>query len=275
MGIRRSIQTSMIYITLRVLRQFIKSVPEGTAYRYLSAMPGRKRSTALQGWVLISIVFLITPFTDTEAQRKLDPGFFMGTSFYMGDYNPSLPFYQPSVSLGPILRYNFDERLSFRAHAFYHSLRGDLDLFNSFQPVEPTNFEASFVDLAVNFEFNWWPYKTAFRKSKYTPYVLVGLGYGQVLQSSTGSVSHLTMPFGAGMKVNLGKRLSGGVECSGRKTFSDLVDGLQNFGSEGTFSLIGNNDWYVFTGVFVTYKIFEYRDDCPTYEEYRSKRKRH
>jgi len=194
----------------------------------------------------------------------------------MGDINPSRHYYHPSFSIGPIYRYNLNERLSFRAHALYHSLSGsDLDFINSFQLNRGAEFAASFVDLAVNFEFNWWKYKTAFRKTKYSPYVLAGLGYGAVLTSDPGSSSHFTIPFGFGVKANLGKRLSGGLEWSGRKTFSDLVDGLPNLGSDGSFAVVGNNDWYVFTGLFITYKIFDYRDDCPTYDEMTKKSKRH
>jgi len=126
---------------------------------------------------------------------------------------------------------------------------------------QPAYFEASFVDLGLDFEFNWWPYKTAWRKTKYSPYVSAGLGYSMNIAGE--SVSHLYLPFGGGVKVNLGKRLSGGLELSMRKTFSDLIDGVENIGLEGVSHPIGNNDWKMFTGVFLTYKIFEYRDSCP------------
>jgi len=130
------------------------------------------------------------------------------------------------------------------------------------------DFQASFVDLGLDFEFNWWPYKTAWRRSKYSPYVSAGLGYTINYANSVGeSVSHLYLPFGGGVKVNLGKKLSGGVEVSMRKTFNDKIDGVENIGLEGVSHPIGNNDWYMMTGVFLTYKIFEYRDACPAIVE--------
>ena len=67
--------------------------------------------------------------------------------------------------------------------------------------------------------------------------------------------------------MNLGKRLSGGLELSMRKTFTDEIDGVENIGLEGVKHPFGNNDWYMFTGIFLTYKIFEFRDPCPAIVE--------
>ena len=52
-----------------------------------------------------------------------------------------------------------------------------------------------------------------------------------------------------------------------RKTFTDKIDGVYNPGGEGGQSLMVNTDWYMFTGIFLTYKIFNYNEDCPTYNE--------
>jgi hypothetical protein len=52
-----------------------------------------------------------------------------------------------------------------------------------------------------------------------------------------------------------------------RKTFTDKIDGVYNPGGEGTQSALGNTDWYMFTGVFLTYRIFNANEDCPTYNE--------
>jgi hypothetical protein len=119
--------------------------------------------------------------------------------------------------------------------------------------------------LGLDFEFNWWPYKTAHQKTKYSPYVTAGVGYSIDLGGE--AKSHLNIPFGGGVKVNLGKRLSGGVEVTMRKTFTDLLDDVANPGGEAVQTLLGNNDWHMFTGVFLTYKIFNYLNECPTYQE--------
>ena len=52
-----------------------------------------------------------------------------------------------------------------------------------------------------------------------------------------------------------------------RKTFTDLIDGVANPGGEAVQTPVGNNDWYMFTGIFLTYKIFNVINECPAYEE--------
>jgi hypothetical protein len=221
--------------------------------------------------ILVPALFMILFLNLTvNAQRKADIGFFSGVSYYMGELNTNKPFYMPSLTLGPVVRYNFNMRHSLRAHAFYNNLRAVDEDFRYFDPnirPEDTEFAASFVDLGLNFEFNWWPYKTAFRKTRYTPYVTAGVGYN--INYAGGSVSHLNVPFGIGLKANLGKRLSGGLEHTVRKTFNDAIDGVEtrNIGRDEGPAIFGNSDWYMFTGLFLTFKIFDYRDDCPAYDD--------
>ncbi len=217
------------------------------------------RATCIR--LVLSLLFVCLFSVAALGQRKTDIGFFTGMSFYQGDLSAVVPvphLSQPAI--GPILRYNFNMRHALRAHAIAFGLSAANENFRQVR----AEFQASFVDLGLDFEFNWWPYKTAFRKTKYTPYVSAGLGYA--LNYTGGSRSHLYLPFGGGFKMNLGLRLSGGLEFSMRKTFTDMIDGQQNLGGERVASMIGNNDWYMFTGLFVTYKIFNFREECPTYD---------
>ncbi len=196
-----------------------------------------------------------------SGQRKSDIGIMTAVSWYQGDISTIVP--KPTVippAVGPFYRYNFNSRNSLRAHGVFYQLAVEGEVFDG----QPANFQASFVDLGLDFEFNWWPYKSAWRKTKYSPYVSAGLGYS--INYGGGSVSHLYLPFGGGLKANLGKRMSGGVEVSMRKTFQDMMDGVQNVGSENGGTPFGNNDWYFFTGVFISYKIFNYTGDCPALE---------
>ncbi len=179
----------------------------------------------------------------------------------MGDLSSMVPVpHLMPPAIGPIARYNFNMRNALRAHAIFYTLSDSEENFRG----GLAEFQSSFVDLGLDFEFNWWPYKTGNPKTKYSPYVSAGLGYS--LNYAGGSVSHLYLPFGGGLKANLGKRLSGGVEVNMRKTFTDLIDGITNLGGETVQTPVGNNDWYMFTGVFLTYKIFNYREECPTYD---------
>lgn len=211
--------------------------------------------------LLVIIFALLIAAVPAKAQRNGDIGFFVGVPWYMGDLSTTIPVpHTIPPAIGPIYRHNFNMRNALRAHAFFYTLSDSVENFRG----GLAEFEASFVDLGLDFEFNWWPYKTAERKTKWSPYVSAGLGYS--LNIDGNSVSHLYVPFGGGVKVNLGQRVSGGVEVSARKTFTDLIDGFANLGGEEVQTPIGNNDWYLFTGVFLTFKIFNYREECPTYD---------
>ena len=211
--------------------------------------------------LLFIITTLLVASSPARGQRNADMGIFAGVPWYLGDLSTTIPVpHEIPPAIGPIYRYNFNMRNALRAHAFFYTLSDSEENFHG----GLAEFQSSFVDLGLDFEFNWWPYKSAWRKTKFSPYVSAGLGYS--VNYTGGSVSHLYLPFGGGLKANLGKRMSGGVEVSMRKTFNDMIDGVANVGGEAVQTPIGNNDWYMFTGVFLTYKIFEYRDPCPALE---------
>ena len=76
--------------------------------------------------------------------------------------------------------------------------------------------------------------------------------------------TYLSLPFGVGVKVNFPSRISAGAEWSFRKSFNDRIDGVEN--PSGLHSLIHNNDWYSFLGIFITFKFFNFAAECPAYK---------
>jgi hypothetical protein len=179
-------------------------------------------------------------------------------------------FNSPSVAVGPIYRYNFHSRSGIRLSGIYHHLNSADPQFNN---GAGASFTADFIDFAAMYEFNFVSYKTANRRTKYSLYTSGGLGYNLLIASDPSTPepmsSHFTIPFSLGFKFNAGNRLSAGLEWSPRKGFNDsALDGISNLGeSNSEFHLFGNNDWYTFAGIFITYKIFNYREDCPAYDD--------
>jgi hypothetical protein len=212
----------------------------------------------------LSIVLIAFPFQTAAGQKKSDIGIFAGTSYYMGDDNPSRHFYSPAPSGGLIFRYNFNSRNSIRFHGIYAMLRGDpAKTGYPFGGSPYTAFTTNLVDLGVNTEFNFMTYEaTKIRKDRYTPYVSGGLSYAIVF----GGKPATGLSFGAGFKYNLTRRMSGGLEWSFHKSFSDMLDNAPNIGSEYNL-FFHNKDWYSIVGVFITYKIFDWGLDCPAYGE--------
>lgn len=220
-------------------------------------------------------LLLLGFITPGFSQRKANVGIFAGTSYYLGDINPNTHFYNPKLSYGLIYRYNLNKFFALRANGYYSSLSGnDLDFPDLYHPGDryyfPAVFSTSLIDANAQFEMNFFPYLPNTKKWDITPYIAGGLGYSIIISSnssdadSPSATSHFTLPFGIGMKVTLSEKISAGMEWSFRKTSNDMVDGLEN--ETGSGSVIHNNDWYSFAGIFITYKFFNFAVDCPTYE---------
>jgi opacity protein-like surface antigen len=202
------------------------------------------------------------------SQRNANVGIFGGAAYYLGDINPSRHFYRPKMSLGLLYRYNVNTRYAFRASATYAQLSGsDTDfprILHPDRPVSPASFKTSLVDLAVQVEFNFLPYTPGIANLNYTPYITTGISGALIVSTTESSVNLISLPFGMGVKLNVSKRVTAGAEWTFRKSFNDRLDGLEN--PSGVYSVLHNNDWYSFIGVFITYKFFNFAAECPAYK---------
>jgi hypothetical protein len=212
------------------------------------------------GIFLILLLFTI-PAT---AQRNADIGIYGGSSFYLGDLNPTVPFKDNSYSFGGIYRYNINKRYAIRGNLYYANIKGS-DFNNKYPQFQQKSFSTNLLDAAVQFEFNYLPYLPTKNKYDFSTYLSAGLGYSSIMGSNVNANSHPTIPFGIGFKINITNRLSAGSEWTFRKTFNDNVDGLSSVTDPLQSSTIHNNDWYSFFGLFITYKFFKFAENCPVY----------
>jgi len=204
--------------------------------------------------------------TNTEA------GGFLGVSYYMGDVNARRQFYAPGVAVGALVKHNFTEHHSVRFNGLWGHLRGnDLDFNNEYQQQERMHsFNCTLLDFGAGYEFSFNPYVVNRRARKHTPFIFAGIGYSLMISSSSGMVvNHATIPFGVGYKYRVNKVVSVGCEWGMRKTFTDKIDGWLETGG---VSLLHNNDWYSFAGVYLTARVFEKRFSCPGIQKERKYR---
>ena len=204
---------------------------------------------------------IICCFIAAEAQRNDDIGVFAGSSFYYGDLNTSRLFYSPGLAMGGLFRFNLNKRYALRINAYFTRLSADPNDFSDriYDVTASSSFNKYIFDAACQMEFNFMPYMPTMKKWEYTPYVSAGVGYFFI------SNIPVAIPFGAGLKINVTRTICAGVEWSFRKTFNDLIDDTRN--ATNINSLINNNDWYSFLGIFVTYKFFNLMSDCPAYDD--------
>jgi len=220
-------------------------------------------------WIL-SFFFLSLSIT---GQRNSDYGIFAGVSSYIGDINPDRYLYSPLPAGGLFYRYNFHPRQALRANIFIGGVRAnDLDFDNSFQKTRAASFSGTAGELALQFEFNFLPYSTQGKRWSYTPYIAAGAGVAFI--NTTGFSYFPVIPFSVGFKVNIYKNLGVEAEYGFRKTFYDNFDGVKDLVAPSDYAWIHNNDWYSFTGVAVTWKIYSKLAGCPAYNDVDSKRKR-
>jgi hypothetical protein len=222
---------------------------------------------------LSSILCLFLLASSLSGQRNSDYGVLAGVTSYLGDINPGRILYSPSLAAGIFYRYNFHPRQSLRGNILYGGIKGDdLDFNNDFQIARGAYFSGSVTELVVQYEFNFLPYSTAGKLWNYSPYFAAGIG--GVFVSSKGSALVPVIPFSIGFKINIHKNIGLEAEYGFRKTFYDNFDGLKDLVAPSDYAWIHNNDWYSFTGVAVTWKIYSRLAGCPAYSDVDPKRKR-
>jgi hypothetical protein len=256
-----------------------------------------------------------------ERTRYSELGFMIGCSYYLGDLGPGGHFNsltQPGGGL--VYRYNFNRRFDVRATALFGTLKADDAISND--PAEQfrnLNFKSDVIELAGVIEFNFLPYEIGDSKTPFTPYVFLGVagfhhsplglyqknwiglrdlgteGQGSSLSSSKRySLFQISVPFGVGIKINVGKSVGLSLDWGMRKTFTDYLDDVSktyvdpvllaadNGGVAGVMSdrslnpdptsNVGkqrgnatNKDWYAFAGVMLTFRLNAKPHKCASY----------
>ena len=220
-------------------------------------------------WILLFVLIPLSIFS----QRKADYGVFGGVSSYFGDINPSKVLYSPLPAAGIFYRYNLHPRHALRASLFAGGLQAaDKDFDNSFQQNRDASFSTIAAEMALQFEFNFFPYATDGKKWNSSPYFAGGVGVTFV---DTKEIAFCpVIPFSFGFKINIGKNLGLEAEYGFRKTFYDNFDGLENLTTPDDHRWTHNNDWYTFTGICITWKIYDKLAGCHTYNDVDYRRRR-
>jgi hypothetical protein len=199
-----------------------------------------------------------------NGQRMADYGVLAGIMSYHGDINPSRLIHSPGPAGGLFYRYNLHPRQSIRASFMIGSLSAnDLAFDNSYQQARAASFSGMVSELALQFEFNFFPYSTAGKRWNYTPYIAAG---GAASFVNTNEIVIVpVIPFSAGFKINIYKNIGLEAEYGFRKTFYDNFDGLKDPTDPSDYPWLHNNDWYMFGGIGLTWKMYNRLAGCPAY----------
>lgn len=240
------------------------------------------------------IVFLcltvIAGFSQTRKRhfRQSELGFFGGGSYYIGDINPRTHFRDTHFASGVFYRFSPNYRFSFRFGFNYGNISGsDAESGEPDQIERDLNFSSKLYELSGTTEFNFVEYRIGHDRYKFTLYIFAGFsGFrfdpvssagtrlreeNTEAQSETYPRTQLSMPFGVGLKWNIGKKCGLGIEWGPRRTFTDYLDDIKgtypdlNNGSSLAGSMRGNpstRDWYFYYGLTLNIKLREAHRQC-------------
>lgn len=202
-------------------------------------------------------------------------GVFLGGSNYIGDVGSTTYISPDKPAFGLLYRWNKSPRHAYRFSYTQSTITAnDLDSKEGGRKLRGYRFDNTIRELSAGLEFNFFDFNLHESKRKVTPYVFSGLSYFRYdslyIQSGetekekkTGSIA---IPMIVGVKTNLTTNFVLGLEVGARYTFTDNLDG-SNPDNDNLKSLrfgdLNNNDWYVFSGITLTYTFGNKPCYCP------------
>ena len=196
-------------------------------------------------------------FAQVHAQfddpKTLEIGPHVGLSYYMGDLNPTLPFAQAQLQYGGVVRFNYNNRWTFRFDYSRALVTADDEVIK-WRPERGLNFTSRINDFSMVAEFNFLEYYTGNPKKNMSPYIFGGISVFQytAFANVNGTLVDLSdhategpvdpnakwydkmfgktspigvsIPFGMGVKLALSRHVAATVEWRMQKTFTDYLD---------------------------------------------------
>ena len=197
----------------------------------------------------------------TQAQIH-EVGVFLGGSNYIGDVGSTTYIAPNEPAFGLLYKWNKSPRHSYRfSYTQSEITSNDLDSKEASRNQRGYHFENDLKEVSLGLEFNFFDFNLHESSTKITPYVFSGVSYflskytltdtqtGISVEGRAERRKSIAIPMILGIKSNISSSLILALETGARYTLTDNVDGSfnQNFGN------INNNDWYVFSGVTLTY----------------------
>ena len=214
-------------------------------------------------------VFMLLLFSAaTGISQTYEVGVYAGGSNFIGDVGSSSYIAPNALVFGGIAKWNRSPRHAFRASILYANLdASDLDSDDSRRQQRGYSFTGSLIEGSVGIEYNFWDFDMhqSFDKP-HTPYLYTGFTYFyhdsfaldpvEDALVNTSSEWDLAIPMVISYKAYIGGSIVLAAELGARYTFTDNLDGNcpgteeDNYASFGN---INNKDWYMFSGITVTY----------------------
>ncbi len=213
---------------------------------------------------IFNLLLCFFPFITLNAQIN-EIGVFLGGSNFVGDVGSTTYIAPEKLAFGVLYKWNKSPRHAYRFSYTQSTIAGnDKDSDETGRSNRGYSFENTVKEFSAGLEFNFFDFNLHDYHTKVTPYIYSGLSYflyddlhisgGQTIKDKNSS--SIAIPMTLGIKSNISPHFVIGAEVGARYTFTDNLDGSNPSNDNLTslrFGNLNNNDWYVFSGITLTY----------------------
>lgn len=216
----------------------------------------------------LSVIVGLFLSLSTQAQIH-EIGVFIGGSNFVGDVGKTTYINPNEPAFGILYKWNKSPRHAWRVSYTQSTISADdIDSEEASRNLRGYHFENSIKELSLALEFNFFDFNLHTLDQKFTPYVTSGINFLRYddLYVENGETeknkgkNSIAIPMILGIKSNITSRLILAAEVGARYTFTDNLDGSNPKDSDLSvlrFGNLNNNDWYVFSGLTLTYTFGE------------------
>lgn len=218
------------------------------------------------------IAFVVMAFfTTTIRAQQFEVGGFAGGSNFIGDVGRTYYILPNEPVVGLLAKWNQSPRHAFRFSLNYAKLSADdAKSDDSRRQQRGYSFQNTIAEASLGIEFNFFEFDLTDELPQSSPYVYTGITYFRADHlylkdgrrgnlSNEGTNWDFAIPMVFGYKEAITEHIIGGLEIGARYTFTDNLDGSwpeEYLGRREPTIEFGNrntNDWYVFTGITLTF----------------------
>ena len=215
---------------------------------------------------IFNLLLCFFPFITLNAQIN-ELGVFLGGSNYVGDVGSTTYIAPEKLAFGILYKWNKSPRHSYRFSYTQSTITAnDFDSKETGRNKRGYRFDNNIKELSAGLEFNFFDFNLHDYHQKVTPYIYSGLSFfiydGLYRYDASPNVvrsvnsNEFAIPIILGIKSNITPNFVLGLEAGVRYTFTDNIDGSNpntNNPNIMKFGNLNNNDWYVFSGLTLTY----------------------
>lgn len=211
------------------------------------------------------LFFMFVMISQTATSQIHEIGVLTGGSNYIGDIGATDYIAPNTIALGVLYKWNTATRYAYRLSVMYAKIQGtDAKSDSPARQERGYEFKNNIREVSAGIEFNFLEFNLHDFGLAITPYVHSGLSYfnydasyfdnDRALKYNTHDA--FAIPMALGIKGRVFDQIVVGLEVNVRYTFTDNLDGNNAPESEFSsfrFANVNSNDWYVFSGITVTY----------------------